>query len=142
MKGQRFEVRDDLAVTYLRQLDGLASEIDVAMEAIATNALANLQVSIAKQEMLCDSLAMMASAVANGLPLSETRLPLYADDFIEGKISATIGKIRDLNLQYASLLKHSGRSIAILASLCRSHTGRFDDVVGTNWKRQTWSCEV
>jgi hypothetical protein len=142
MKDQRFEVRDDQAVSYLAQLEALASEIDIAIRAIATNALANLQASVAKQEILCNSLAMMASTAGISLPSSEPQLPLAGDVLIEDRINATIRKIRDLNLQYASLLKHSGRSIAILASLCRSHTGRFDDVVGANWKRQTWSCEV
>jgi hypothetical protein len=142
MQGQPLETTDELAATYLRELQALASEIDVAMEAIATNALANLQASVAKQEVLCDSLAMMARAAGRSVQPSELHAPLLIDVAVEVKIRATISAIRNLNLQYAALLKHSGRSIAILASLCRSHTGRFDDIDGTRPKRQTWSCEV
>jgi hypothetical protein len=142
MQGQPFEMRENIGAAYLQQLRALASEIDVAMGAIATNTLTNLQTSVAKQETLCYSLAMMAKAAGNGLQSSENNLPVCVDVLVEEKIRLTIGSIRNLNLQYAALLKHSGKSIAILASLCRSHTGQFDALGGMRSKHQTWSCEV
>jgi hypothetical protein len=136
-----FEERNEQARIYLEQLRSLASEIDIAMGAIATNALTNLQNSIAKQENLCDSLAIMANAASGGVKPSEFNLPSSIDIVVEERIRATIDSIRSLNLQYSFLLKHSGRSIAVLSSLCRSHTGQFDDLGRIRSKRQTWSCE-
>jgi hypothetical protein len=141
MQQEVSQTRDQLAAAYLEQLQTLAVEIDVAMGAIATNALANFQESVAKQEMLCASLAMMASVVGKGF-LSDLSLPPLLDVTIEAKIRAMTDAIRTLNLQYAALLKHSGRSIALLASLCRSHTGNAQEAPGTKSKQQTWSCEM
>jgi hypothetical protein len=45
-------------------------------------------------------------------------------------------------LQYAALLKHSGRSIALLVSLCRTHTGQLPETGLSRSKCQTWSCEI
>jgi hypothetical protein len=136
------QTRDQLAAAYLEQLQTLALEIDVAMGAIAANALASFQESVAKQEMLCASLAMMANVVGQDFLSSEQVLPMRLDATIEEKIRITTDAIRTLNLQYAALLKHSGRSIALLASLCRSHTGQVQEARGIRSKQQTWSCEM
>jgi uncharacterized protein YukE len=133
---------DQLAATYLQQLQALAFEISVAMDAIAGNAVASFQESVAKQEMLCAVLATMANRIRNEVSSSEGPLMVSSDSSIERKIRATSGAIRELNLQYAALLKHSGRSIALLLSLCRSHTGQFQEARGPRSKRQTWSCEM
>lgn len=118
------------ASTYLQQLQALACEISLAMDAIAANALSRLQESVARQEMLCSLLAGTA------------RAPRFISDrAVETKIQQASEAIRELNLQYAALLRHSGRSIALLLSLCRTHTGQFQEVRGPRWKRQTWSCE-
>jgi hypothetical protein len=133
---------DQLAAAYLLQLQTLAFEISVAMDAIAANALTSFQESVAKQEMLCGLLANMTNTMGDRVKLSEQPLLVLSDSSVERKIRATSGAIRQLNLQYASLLKRSGRTIALLASLCRSHTGQFDGVYGARLKRQTWSCEM
>jgi len=134
--------RDQLAATYLQQLQALAVEISVAMDAIAANALSRIQDSVAKQEMLCAGLATMANSVSEGFRSSERPLVACIDTKVEAKIRATSSAIRELNLQYAALLKHSGKSIALLASLCRSHTGQFQEARGPRLKHQTWSCEM
>jgi hypothetical protein len=139
MRGQLFEMSDDLAVAYLGELDCLASEINIAMRAIATNALGDLVSSVAKQEMLCSSLAAMAGHLSHG---SGSSLPLSLDVPIRDKVQLAITSIRNLTLQYSCVLKHSGRSIAILASLCRSHSGQFENMGAARLKRQTWSCEA
>ena len=125
---------DALGAAYLLQLQALAFEIAVAMDAIAANALTSFQESVAKQEMLCSVLANMAKTIRSG----EQPPPVLSDS----RIGAASEAIRQLNLQYAALLKHSGRSIALLASLCRSHTGQFEEARGPRAKRQTWSCEM
>jgi hypothetical protein len=142
MNDKAVQSRDQLAAMYLLQLQALAFEISVAMDAIAANALISLQESVAKQEMLCGVLANMASTISEHVRSSERPLPVLSDGSVERRIRSTSEAIRQLNLQYAALLKHSGRSIALLASLCRSHTGRFEEARGSRSKRQTWSCEM
>ncbi|MGA3222743.1 MAG: hypothetical protein ABSC65_03220 [Acidobacteriaceae bacterium] len=142
MNDQSASPHDQLAVTYLQQLQALAFEISVAMDAIARNAVASFQESVAKQEMLCAVLATMADSMREKQS-SSTKAPLILNDpSVELKIRAASGAIRDLNLQYAALLKHSGRSLALLVSLCRSHTGQHLEAGGSRSKRQTWSCEM
>jgi hypothetical protein len=142
MNDKSVQPHDQVAVTYLQQLQALAFEISVAMDAIAGNAVASFQESVAKQEMLCAVLANMAKSMSqkNG---SSTGTPLILGDrSVDRKIRAASEAIRDLNLQYAALLKHSGRSLALLVSLCRSHTGQHLEAGGSGSKHQTWSCEM
>jgi hypothetical protein len=137
MKTQALEDRNQLAAAYLAQLESLSLEISAAMDAIAANALQKFQESVAKQEMLCFSLSQMAKAVAGSSPSRS-----FKDPAAEQKIQAASEAIRKLNLRYAALLKHSGRSIALLASLCRNHLGEREEIHGSRFKRQTWSCEM
>jgi hypothetical protein len=134
--------RDKLSAIYLQQLQALAFEISVATNAIAGHALTALQDSVAKQEMLCASLATMAHAFGDGSSQREQALVPGTESAIDVKIRAARRAVRELNLQYAALLKHSGKSIALLISLCRSHTGRFQEARGPRLKHQTWSCEM
>ena len=142
MNDEALQQRDRIATTYLQQLQALAIEISVAMDAIAANELATLRDSVAKQEMLCVSLSTMAFTVSEGFGLSEQPLLSCIDPAVELKIRTTRGAIRELNLKYAALLKHSGKSIALLISLCRSHTVQFQEARGPRLKHQTWSCEM
>ena len=142
MNHDALQKRDRVANAYLQHLQALALEISIAMDAIAANALPRFQESVAKQEVLCASLTTMANAVGEGFRLSEQPLLSYIDSAVEVKIRKTGEAIRELNLKYAALLKHSGRSIALLISLCRSHTGQFQEARGPRLKHQTWSCEM
>jgi len=134
--------REELAATYLEQLQALASEITVATNAIAANALTTLQESVARQEMLCASLAMFVKLFGEGSRSPEVVLATNSDNSIEGKIRAARRTLVELNLKYAALLRHSGKSLALLISLCNSHTGRFQEARGLRLKQQTWSCEM
>ena len=142
MSEEAIQTHDQLAAAYLLQLQTLAFEISVAMDAIAANALTSFQESVAKQEMLCGVLANMANTITKRVRSSAQPILFLSDSSVESRIRATSEAIRELNLQYAALLRHSGRSIAILASLCRSHTGEFQEARGPRSKRQTWSCEM
>jgi hypothetical protein len=142
MNNQSGQTHDQLAAEYLLQLQALAFEISVAMDSIAANALTSFQESVAKQEMLCGVLACMANAISAKVRSSGQTLLVLSDSGVEPRIRATSESIRELNLQYAALLKHSGRSIALLASLCRFHTGQFQEARGPRSKRQTWSCDI
>ena len=139
---EAIQTPDQLAAAYLLQLQTLAFEISVAMDAIAANALTSFQESVAKQEMLCGVLANMANTITKRVRSSAQPILFLSDSSVESRIRATSEAIRELNLQYAALLRHSGRSIAILASLCRTHTGEFQEARGPRSKRQTWSCEM
>ena len=142
MSEEAIQTHDQLAAAYLLQLQTLAFEISVAMDAIAANALTSFQESVAKQEMLCGVLANMANTITKRVRSSAQPILFLSDSSVESRIRATSEAIRELNLQYAALLRHSGRSIAILASLCRTHTGQFQEARGPRSKRQTWSCEM
>lgn len=142
MNDDALATRDQLAATYLQQLQALAREISNSMDAIACNALSRLQESIAKQEMLCASLATMANAVSEGIRSPEHPSFAGIDTTVERKIGTARKAVLDLNLQYAALLKHSGRTIALLSSLCKSQTGNFQEARGPRLKYQTWSCEM
>lgn len=142
MNDATLQTRDQIAASYLQQMQELAFEISVAMDAIAANTLSRFQESVARQEMLCAGLASMANAVSEGFRSSETPLLSCIDPSVERKIQAAGSAIRKLNLQYAALLKHSGRSIALLSLLCSSYTGQFQEARGPRLKHQTWSCEM
>jgi hypothetical protein len=135
-------VRDHLASTYLETLQALAYEITVAINAISANELVRFRDSVAQQEMLCAVLATMASTMKDNIGSSGMTDPPFSDATVEEKIRDTTRAICQLNLQYGALLTHSGRSIALLASLCRSHTGQVLESNGTRSKHQTWSCEI
>jgi len=142
MNGGELQKRDRIAAAYLQQLQELAREISVATGAISANALPTFQDSVSKQEMLCASLASMANTVSEGFNSPQRLSPSGAESAIESKIRETSQALRELNLRYAALLKHSGKSIALLVSLCRSHAGQFQEGRGPRLKRQTWSCEM
>jgi hypothetical protein len=136
------QTRDQIAASYLRQMQELAFEISAAMDAIAENKIAKLQDSVARQEVLCADLAAMANTVSEGVRTSEPPASSGGHNSIETKIQAAGKAIHELNLQYSALLKHSGRSIALLSLLCNSHAGRFQEARIPRLKRQTWSCEM
>jgi hypothetical protein len=136
------QMRDQIAAIYLQQMQQLALEISGAMDAIAANTLPQFQESVARQEVLCSNLAAMADTVSEGFRPAESPSSTGIDPSIERKIQTASASIRELNLQYAALLKHSGKSIAMLSLLCNSQAGRFQEDRGTRSKRQTWSCEM
>jgi hypothetical protein len=136
------ETCDRIAAVYLQQLQELAGELCFATDAIATNALPRFQESVARQEMLCASLASMAGRVSEEFRSPNRVLSSSIDFSLQSRIHAAGDVLRELNLRYAALLKHSGKTIALLASLCNSHTGRFQEARGPRLKHQTWSCEM
>jgi hypothetical protein len=141
MSDEAAQTHDRLAACYLQHLQALAVEIPVAMDAIAKNAITSFRESVDRQEMLCVLVANMAVTYRKRIPPSG-QPPVLSDSSMALEIQATTAAIQELNLQYAALLKHSGRSIALLLSLCRSQTGQMQEAAGSRSKRQTWSCEM
>jgi hypothetical protein len=142
MNDEALQKRDQIAANYLQEMQDLAFEITVAMDAIASNTFSKFQESVARQEMLCAGLASKANAVSEAVRSSDQPLPSGADSAVGVKIRAAGNAIRLLNQQYAALLAHSGKTIALLALLCRSHAGRIQEARGPRLKHQTWSCEM
>jgi hypothetical protein len=142
MNDVALQTRDQIAATYLQQMQELAHEISAAMDAIAGNAIPRFQECVARQELLCASLAAMANTVGEGFRSSKESKLSGIDTAVEFKIRAASKAISELNLRYSALLKHSSRSIALLALLCRSYSGQVQEVRGTRLKHQTWSCEM
>jgi hypothetical protein len=134
--------RDQIAADCLQQMQELAGEISASMDAIASNAMPRFRESVARQEMLCSSVAAMANSVGGGFRPSGQPVLAGIDSAIESRIRAASNAICELNLQYAALLRHSGKSIAVLARLYRSQTGQFQEAHGSRLKHQTWSCEM
>jgi len=112
------------------------------MDAIAANQIPKLRESVARQEVLCANLATMANTVSEELRSHPAPARSGIDHSIDKKIQTASKAIHELNQQYAALLRHSGKSIALLSLLCNSHAGRFQGDRIPRSKRQTWSCEM
>ena len=119
---------DEIDACRLNLLQTLASEIDVAIHCIGHNALASLEESVAKQEMICASLMSTETTAVRTIPASELV-----------SAGANLGK---RSLHYAALLRHSGKSIALLSAHCNSHIHPSQEAREPRSKHQTWSCEM
>ena len=132
----------DHSSLYLQQLEELIAEMSVGMEAIATNSLEALRESVAKQETLCSSPAASSLADDKRLrQLSQSSRHIGGND-VEETIWDASNTVRELNLHYAALLKHSGNTINVLSALCSNHIGTSNEPQGPWSKQQTWSCEI
>jgi glutamine synthetase adenylyltransferase len=127
---------------HLQLLRSLAAELENAMQAIARNDIDALEQSIAKQQEMSSQLG----ALADGLgACGAERLPFSSDSIdpdLMTEIREANGELQRLNLRYSILLKHSSRSVALMASLFSSLRGEFREASGIRLKQQTWSCQV
>ena len=112
------------------------------MDAIAANAFSRFQESVSKQEAICASVEMLADSIGLNFDSSNDPSGITANCALGASIQSKTETIRELNLQYAAVLRHSSKSIALLALLCRSHAGQCQEAHGTRRKYQTWSCEM
>ncbi len=117
---------------YVSQIETLRKEIDAAIASIATNDSHALQESVMRQEFLAAGLAFLLRQMKSELPSSQHR----------AHILNSADRLRHTVQCYSALLQHSGRSITVRASLCRSHTLPAFEVRGARPVRQTWSCEM
>ena len=145
MSAEARQQRVYAAARYEQAMQALAQEMGAAVQAIASNSLPRLEESVARQEVLCATLPRLVAHFQQSSRATEELIPGSGDGLhaeLNAKLRAASRALRDVNLQYAALLKCSGRSLAQLASLCRSHAGSFPDHQHASIKRQTWSCEV
>jgi hypothetical protein len=132
---------EECAARYLDHLNALAAEISNAIGAIASNSLTKLQKSVASQEALCEQLWAMTNAAPRDAGSSAPQIAPAGSALGPG-IQASARALHDLNLEYAALLRHSGKSLAMLAALCRSHSGALPHAPCSGIARPTWSCEA
>lgn len=130
---------------HLQCLDALRLEIANAIGAIAANALDRLQDSIAKQETLCFRLQILAAADA-----ADRREALGRATYSQAAKPALLHResqesyrmLCAISLEYAAVLRHSGKTITLLDSLCRGYLGAFPSVSGGESDRPMWFCEA
>ncbi len=134
--------RDMKAVEYLQSLRSLTHELERAMQAIGHNALSELEQSIDSQQMLSARLGELANDMC--IPLeADSAIPMAClDEDLRHQIRSASDALQMLNRRYAALLKHSSRSVALMASLFSSFQGQFQEASGPRLKHQTWSCRM
>ena len=134
--------RNQQAVEYLYVLRSLATELERAMQAIAQNRLPDLEDSVANQQMLSGRLGELVRELCVPLEADTAVFQTDTDDDQMRQIFTASAALQKLNQRYAALLKHSSRSVALMASLFSSFKGQFQEASGSRLKHQTWSCQM
>jgi hypothetical protein len=134
--------RDMKATEYLQTLRSLTHELEKAMQAIAHNALSELEDSIDSQRMLSARMSELADDLCVPLQANATISQACLDEEMKQQIRSASQTLQGLNQRYAALLKHSSRSVALMASLFSSFQGQFQEASGPRLKHQTWSCQM
>lgn len=132
--------RGQRAGEHLRLLQALSLELEKAIHAIACDDLATLTSSIACQDEMSEQLNRLADALATSQsgPAAE---PLDQD--LKRQLLESSQQLDQLNLRYSLLLKHSSRSVAMMATLFRSFSGEIqEEVADKDQRQQTWSCRI
>jgi hypothetical protein len=130
------------AAEYLELLRSLAGEMERAMQAIAHNALPDLEESVASQQIMSARLLVLADEISPSLKSNPAISPAGADADMMQQVLAAGDTLQKLNRRYAALLQHSSRSVALMASLFSSYKGQFKEASGPRLKHQTWSCQM
>lgn len=134
--------RNQMAAEYLQLLGSLASELERAMHAIAENALADLEGSVANQQDLSSRLTLLVNQICIPLEAEATGSQVSVDESLMGQIRSASDSLQILNKRYAALLQHSSRSVALMTALFNSLRGQIKEAPGPRLKYQTWSCQV
>jgi hypothetical protein len=134
--------RNAKATEYLQLLRLLAGELERAMQAIAHNALPDLEESVATQQMLSSRLAMLVNEICPPLEPNSPAPQARIDDTVANQIRNASDSLQVLNQRYGALLQHSSRSVALMVSLFSSFRGQLQEASGPRLKYQTWSCQM
>ena len=128
--------RPAATLAFVEQLEGLSVEIRTAMAAIAGDRLTAFEQSVSRQEVLCGRLQPTAS-IARSATAGEISA---ADRELAARLRTATRNLEALNLEYAALLRHCGRSVQLMAALTHNYA-QPEKQAGRRAKRQTWSCE-
>jgi len=138
--------RNRKAAEYLQLLGALRDELIRAMGAIAANALAEFEESVASQQILSTRLTVLADQLSLPLeaePAADIEAPQAPiDSNLAQQIQAVGDSLQKLNRVYAALIHHSSRTTAVMVSLFASVRGQFQEDSGPRSKYQTWSCRI
>jgi hypothetical protein len=114
--------------------------MEKAMQAIAHNALPDLEESVASQQIMSARLLVLADEIS---PKSNPAVsPAGVDEDMLQQVQLAGDALQKLNRRYAALLQHSSRSVALMASLFSSYQGQLKEASGPRLKHQTWSCQM
>lgn len=97
-----------VGVTCAQLLEDLQHELQDAISAVARNSLADFELSLWRQEMLCAGLRRSTFLLGRSSVGKETLCGLRV---------ASVA-LRRLNCSYESLVQQSSRSVALLQDLC------------------------
>lgn len=134
--------RDRNATEYLQLLGVLAVELEKAMQAIAQNALPDLEESVVNQHALSDRLTSLVNQICIPLETEASASQPCLDEDMVRQIRSASCSLQQLNRRYAALLQHSSRSVAQMAALFNSVRGQIQEASGSRLKVQTWSCQM
>jgi hypothetical protein len=134
--------RNGKAAEYLQLLRSLASEMEKAMQAIAHNALPDLEESVTSQQIMSARLLVLADEISPSLKSNSAVSAAAVDEEMKHQVLVAGDALQRLNRRYAALLQHSSRSVALMASLFNSYQGQFKEASGPRLKHQTWSCQM
>lgn len=112
------------------------------MQAIAHNALPDLEESVASQQVLSTRLLSLADELSVPLKVAAATSPTRIDDGLMHQIVVAGDELQKLNRVYAALIQHSSRSVALMATLFNSFKGQIKEASGPRVKYQTWSCQM
>jgi murein endopeptidase len=112
------------------------------MQAISCNALADLEDSVANQQVLSVRLGELANDLCVPLETGSANSQAGIDEDLKHQIGAASDALQKLNQRYAALLRHSSRSVALMASLFSSFQGQFQEASGPGSHHKTWSCQM
>lgn len=112
------------------------------MQAIAQNALSDLEESVACQQVLSSRLTVLVNEICVPLEADPSTSQACLDENVKHQIYAASDSLQKLNRRYAALLQHSSRSVALMAALFSSVKGQFQEASGPRLKYQTWSCQM
>jgi hypothetical protein len=134
--------RNRKAAEYLQLLGLLAVELERAMQAIARNALPDLEESVVNQHVLSDRLTSLVNQMCTSLRTETPASQPCLDEDMVRQIRSASCSLQQLNRRYAALLQHSSRSVAQMAALFNSVRGQIQEASGPRLKVQTWSCQM
>jgi hypothetical protein len=142
MSATAVQDRNGKATEYLQLLRSLSFEMEKAMQAIAGNALPDLEESVASQQILSARLLVLADEISPSLKTNSATSATGIDEDMLQQVQTAGAALQKLNRRYAALLQHSSRSIALMASLFSSYKGQLKEASGPRLKHQTWSCQM
>jgi len=134
-----------LAMEYVLQLEALAAELQLGMDAFGEDDVSGFEESIAKQQVICASLVRLMAEIkvgqeAAGEPSGERRAESGVDRDLTRRMRRAAESLQARQRTFIALLKHAGDSTRMFEGLCRSYTGPIDQSTGTSLRRTSWSC--